>query len=424
VKPLLTQALELLLGPDVVSIRAKEDLAGLDRAGLPPIVSLSPSHELSKVLRHKGYTHFRRFVSLPSRDAVRWLLPIGNAGGTVEGTQIYVPHRWLPRAAKELFIAAIKMGWNGALLPQVVIASTEPLRLETLVSSVTGVNAPLFALSFGRRPAVRKLTVQAMHPEGGVLGYMKLPLTECAMERVCHEASVLERLWGYPALHPHIPRLLYAGAWNGSYMLFQSPLSGEIGPVNITAAHTEFLETLWNANPVARSGQSLVEEVGRKWDNRMASLGSAWDDLGQEVLRRAALGLNGETVRCGISHGDFAPWNTRVQQGALLLFDWESAQWEAPVLWDLFHFSLQAAVSLAKKNRSRFPDDRTAKSSYLLYLLSSLMQFAEEDNWAGVDHRKKILLDALQETACVQTEERNLMTHTVRSILSANTHKH
>jgi hypothetical protein len=263
---------------------------------------------------------------------------------------------------------------------------------------------------------VRKLTVQVMRPGGGIVGYVKLPLTVGAMQRVRHEASVLERLWNYPTLRLHIPRLLHAGVWNGSYLLFQSPLSGERGPTDITAAHTDFLQTLWSANPIARSGQSLVEEIGRKWDDKIGSLGSGWRDLGQEALRRAALDLDGVTVRCGISHGDFAPWNTRVKDGRLLLFDWESTQWEAPALWDLFHFRLQAAVSLMKGKESSFPAERTATSSYLLYLLYSAMQFVEEENWTAVDHRKKLLLGELRKTVHIQTEKGNVKTQTVPSI--------
>ena len=170
--------------------------------------SLSPSHRLTKILRHKGYTHLTRFATIPSHSVPRWLLPIGDVSGTLAGTQIYLPHKWMARAMKRLLMATIRMGWNGSLGSQVLIASKGPLPLETLVRAVTGECNPVFALSLGRRLAVRKLTVQVMRRNGEILGYMKLPLTEAATERVRHEAIVLERLWNFPTLRPHIPQLV------------------------------------------------------------------------------------------------------------------------------------------------------------------------------------------------------------------------
>ena len=94
----------------------------------------------------------------------------------------------------------------------------------------------------------------------------------------------------------------------------RSHLPGELDPAKLITAHTNFLQTLWNINRLERSGQSLVDEIGAKRDKVVVLLGFQWKELGQEVLRRAAQDLDGLTIRCGISHGDFAPWNTRVHQ--------------------------------------------------------------------------------------------------------------
>lgn len=395
---LLPRALNLLLGSAVGPIRTEDDLSGLDRLGSPPVFSLSPSRGLTKSVRDNGYTYVRRFVAIPSHSMARWLLPIGSTSATLSGTQIYRPYKWAPRMIKGFLIGMMKMGWEGWLGSRVLVASRGLLPLEALVSAVTGEHRPLLALSLGRQAAVRKLTVQVMRPSGDILGYMKLPLTDAATERVRNEARILERLWNFPALRPHIPRLLYAGSWNDSYVLFQSALEGERGPASFNRMHEKFLETLRSVHRVEIPGRTLIAELAAKWQKVVRHLGAVWEELGREVLRISTRHLQGKALHCAVMHGDFAPWNTRVRQNKLLMFDWESADWEAPVSWDIFHFQLQTAYFLQKKGRFLGPhrSEPSDEISFMLYVLSSVCQFLEEHNDTAISLRQRLLTDQLR----------------------------
>jgi peptidoglycan/xylan/chitin deacetylase (PgdA/CDA1 family) len=325
----------------------------------------------------------------------------------LSATRIYLPHKWGARAMKQLLGGAIRMGWQGPSGCQLLIASKSPSPLETLASNVTKECRPVFALSLGRSPAVRKLTVQVMCPDGNILGYMKLPVTSIAAERVRHEAAILERLRAFPALRPYIPRLLYAGCYAADYVLFQSALLGEVGPATFSRVHQDFLEMLWAAYGSERSGPSVVEEVGERWRKAVVLLDSTWREIGGEALRRSAQDVSQRTLRCGLSHGDFAPWNTRVADGKLLLFDWESAKWDAPTSWDVFHFGLQTAVSLNRGVATSRSSDYNGTGPYYLYLLSSVIQFLEEDNPTAVEHRRRRLLSELKETVYIRSYDRS-----------------
>ena len=416
-KALLTKGLDLFLGGAVGPIQAGDDLSYLDRLGSPPIYSFSTCQELSTALKEKGYTHINSFLALPSRRTPRWLLPLGNASGMISGMQVYLPHRRVPRAIKRLLIEMIKKGWNGALASQVFIASKAPLPIEVLVGGAIEEYQPLFALSFGRGPAVRKLTIQVMRPDGEIRGYIKLPLTSAATDRVRHEAMVLDRLWGFTELRPHIPRPLHAGIWTEGYVLFQSSLSGEVGPTKLTTVHETFLRTLWEVHRIQRPGYNLVEEIGAKWQQAAVLLDSKWKDLGREVLRRSAQELDRITVRCGISHGDFAPWNTRVNEGRLLLFDWESTHWEAPTSWDLYHFCLQTtATSLNKSAWSELQIRDHDGALYLLYLLNSVIQFLQEENRSAINNRRRLLVGQLEKHINVRVDDRAAPKHIESSV--------
>jgi hypothetical protein len=282
----------------------------------------------------------------------------------------------------------------------VLVASREALPLELLVGQVTGEHEPVFALSLGTPTHFRKLTVKVMRPNGETLGYVKLPLTEAAKERVRHEAEILNRLSNFAAIRPHIPRVLHANDWESGYILFQSCGPSHPGPVEFNNLHEELLQKLRGLHELQKPGPALVKEVAARWQKAEPLLDSRWRALGEAALVSASRELKDVMIPCGIMHGDFAPWNTRVGDGRLYAFDWESAAWEAPTLWDMFHFKVQIASLLNKNSEevsslSRFSGGR---ASFLLYLLASVCQQLEEQapsNHVGLRYRQRVLVKEL-----------------------------
>jgi len=371
--------------------------------GAPParvVVSLNPSKRIGHDLARQGYTSARSFFVLPSNTSPRWLLPLGNGRGALQGLQIYKPYAPPARLLKALLTVVLKAGWQGWARHRVLVASQGTLPLEALVREVTGECEAVFALSLGSPNRFRKLTIQVMRPDGGILGYIKLPLTEAATERVRHEAEVLRRLWNFAALHDHIPKVLHAGDWENGYILFQSRGPSYPGPNQFNNLHDDFLQKLRGLHQVQKAGEALVKEVAARWQKAEPSLDSAWPALGQAALAKAERELDGVMIPCGIMHGDFAPWNTRVENGHLYAFDWESAAWDAPLLWDLFHFHVQVASLLHKNSErvssfSRFSGER---ASFLLYLLASVCQQLEEGTppgHTGLRYRQSVLTKEL-----------------------------
>jgi hypothetical protein len=263
---------------------------------------------------------------------------------------------------------------------------------------VTGERNPAFAMLLGTPGKYRKLTIQAMRAGGEILGYIKLGLTKPASDRVRHEASVLEDLAG---LRPQVPGVLYSGEWQNSYMLFQSPLEGRNGPSNLAGMHVELLEKLAAMRRVNKPGPQIVEEVGARWNEVTWRCDWRWKQLGTATLAAARRDLDKVMVPCGLWHGDFAPWNTRVQDGQLSVFDWESCQTGIPLGWDTFHFSVQVASLLKKNWRTKFvlASSPGARGLFLLYLLASLGTSLDEraEENPSLEYRKRTLINELQE---------------------------
>lgn len=364
-------------------------------------VSLNPSRRTKRELADKGYIQARSFFTLPSFASPRWLFPMPDGRCGRQGLQVYEPSASKARVMKGL-LAIIMATRCQALVPHhLLIASRGTLPLEDLVWEVTAERRPVFALLVGTEARFRKLTVQVMRPQGEILGYIKLPLTEAAEERVRHEAETLIHLSEFPALRPHIPRVLYSGQWGRSFILFQSGGPRQRGHVELGPDGEEFLQILQGLHSVQKPGHVLWTAVTALWRKSEVNLTSRWRALGGAALSKARRELDGVTISYSISHGDFAPWNTRMGNDGLFVFDWESASWEAPSKWDMFHFKTQVAALLNKNYDLYVSTDRRSgdRASYLLYLLSSACQLLGEASalqGAGLEFRRQILAKYLE----------------------------
>ena len=348
------------------------------------VISMNATSASARQLARRGYTRQHRFAVLPSRNQPRWLLPLTTGRRAIDGFELYTPYSSLARVLKALVVRVRATGLHVWARHHVLVAARAPLAIEKLASEVTGEKRITFAFSVGTPGSVQKLTIQLMNGAGETLGYMKMPLKVPAERRLRHEAQVLQKLRSFPQLRAHIPTVLFAGDWDGQYVLFQSAVKGEPGPVRLTQQHEDFLDALYDCEPVLLPGRKVVQRVAQRWDTIAPRLGTNWQRLGRDALNAASHDLDTAQIACGIHHGDFVSWNTRVGPQNLFVFDWESAAWEAPVMWDKFHFLAQTECHLnVNHKQSAIEDVRHGnRALYLLYLLNSVAQLSDEESLA------------------------------------------
>lgn len=344
------------------------------------IVLADSSSDISRSLSAGGYRFSHRFALLPSRERTRWLVPRNEDCQIVNGLEMYPSFSIRATVYKSFASRMAAMGWPGWIGNSLWVASRNRFPIERLVEEITGETRPQFSLSLGTAVSSRKLTVQVMRQNGEILGYIKLPLTETANARIRAEAATLERLNANPGLRARVPAVLYASKWGDGHLLFQSPIMGDPGPARLTNFHDQALNAMHSAHSEVKPGTQLVREASQETNVAEQRLGPKWNALAEDALRAAAQELSATNVRCGLGHGDFTPWNTRLRGGMLCLVDWEMASWEAPILWDTFHFLVQTKSLLQQGDGPEGLADFNSqkRALYMLYLLSSATHLAEE----------------------------------------------
>lgn len=353
--------------------------------------------QLNKEIVLRSKLHF---AVLPSKRAPRWLIPLGRRCWSLSALQIYSPYAPVARILKKLLISVVQAGGANWLGDKVSFVTAATFPLAALVTEITGETRPVFGLSLGAPGPYRKLTIQVMRLDSQVLGYIKLPLTEAATARIRAEAAMLSALQRFEALRPHVPKVLHEGRWEEGWLLFEScgpvtPAPAKFGPI-----YEDFLHKLWDAQPSEKPGLAVIEAVAQRWETTKDRQDSILRSLGNGGLARARRELVGKTIRCGIMHGDFAPWNGRVNNGQLYVFDWESATSQSPVLWDIYHFHTQVSALLNKNYHKRLTLDRRKgeRALFVLYLLRSISECLEDSgatDQRGLAFRRKLLAEEL-----------------------------
>jgi hypothetical protein len=264
------------------------------------------------------------------------------------------------------------------------ISTAQPAAIEQLVKEITGEPSPVFAMSLGTPGAYRKLTLQAMTPKGSVLGYLKLPITAGATARVRTEASALQLLSTSRDLAGLVPKLLFSGELGGHFVLFQTAGPGKAGSATYNSVHSAFLARLGTLRSCGRHAGDVLAQVASEWTDSELSKFPDWKILGESALECAYIHLTDE-ISCGLTHGDFAPWNTRRFDNHLYVFDWESMSDRNPIIWDQFHFKAQVYSLLKNAGSPRqvfalgpgLPDAQTL-GLLLLYLLRSSASLTQD----------------------------------------------
>ncbi|BCL60056.1 hypothetical protein DGMP_07490 [Desulfomarina profundi] len=165
---------------------------------------------------------------------------------------------------------------------------------------------------------------------GEAVRVIKTAMAGGARASIQREAVVLKEL-AESAPHLNTPVLLELAA-DGTWAS-QSVILGRLSGRKLTHAHINWLLHLPKTEKTTtldEQGQNIRELIVDNpfMDKRM-----------KQLMNRAVEKIIGPTVTLVLVHGDFAPWNLKIQPGKVIAaIDWEEGNFSGLPLWDLCHF--------------------------------------------------------------------------------------
>lgn len=340
----------------------------------------------------------REFAVLPTRQTPRWLVPLSSRRCTLralEEIRVFAPGAKMIRSGLKLIAA------TGALRT-LAFTTSVPIGeglLDKIAERMEEPNAS-FVVTIGSPSRFRKLTVAVLDRENRPIAFVKVPMSKEAASRISLEGDFLENLAQTP-LASVVPSVLFRSEWNKQPVLCLSPGPRQASAMRFGSEHRALLQLFWSVQATDREGEALVNEVASRVAAASESFTPETASLIAEALERAQAELQSAIVGCGLSHGDFAPWNLRNTKHGLFAFDWESAAWGVPNIWDIAHYDTQLVTLLGRK--SRFGEITRSvpfsRGLYLLYLAQAVVNTIYElgESSRQVSDRLRLLKDSLQE---------------------------
>jgi hypothetical protein len=307
-------------------------------AACDAIVAINSRNFPCAQLQTAGYTYLRHFAVLPSLKNARWFVPLDSPAVSSAAMSLYTPSRLsakLKRGAVRLAMHARLPIWYH---DHVWIAQREAPPIEAALNPLFPGQDVRWALSSGAPEGARnrKASALMLAPDGEMLAFVKLARSAIARQILGRETDVLNHLSRFTEIAESVPRVLFTGEMDDVRVLAQTPLQGSPAPIGLTRAHLSFLQSMQTSLTVRAADTATASEMG----GRLESLGRSgqpllaiWDDV-LPVLREFDVPIT-------IVHGDFAPWNLRLDKGRLGAFDWEYGEPHGLPLMDEIHYRLQ-----------------------------------------------------------------------------------
>ena len=346
-----------------------------------------------------GKSPGRSYTAYPSLSGARWLLPADSPALRRAGIGgLYQPNSLRGRALRALIGAGALPG-EGLTLEEDGLA-----RLEILLAKVVGDGPVRLAFYLGVPAPHRKVTAQVLDTAGHTLAYVKIatsPLARAAVER---ERLALLRLSESADLKGAVPAVMDALEWHRGTILPITMGPPRPGPSGLSPVHLRFCTQLFRSFTFRETfaNSPMWGRMSEMWQHLNEGSPEAMPDVLGPALERLHDRLGPVSMPLSLAHGDFAPWNTRLGQDSLFVFDWERASEGMSPLYDAFNFqALQAALQGRRRGvRDRrfllsllenlWPEgQRHLSLLYLAYLSHVTLLYSEAQSLApGVGERK------------------------------------
>lgn len=306
--------------------------------------------------RHNPTTQRRPYAVLHRNGHPRMLIPLHSrraAAATLTHYPSDLPAR--QRLQRLAVAAGLRLGIAQAVLrpkrdahvslPDLSSSSADAPDLHSYLAAALGVEDVVIAFTLGPPRPNQKPIAHVFDITGRLMAVAKIGVNALTSQLVRHEASFLKNAPRGRLAHLRVPNVLHEGLWREWEVALLEPLPVPRGlRVNCAEPTAAEIREVASLGPCTYASlgagpylSSVRSRIARATDPAEADLiARALDDV-QEAAGDLVLPH-------GVWHGDWTPWNMARRDGGLLVWDWERADADTPVGFDVLHYHFQVAL--------------------------------------------------------------------------------
>jgi len=214
--------------------------------------------------------------------------------------------------------------------------------IQELLSKIIGERNLIPIFYFPPQIERMKTGIFLLRRDGEAVVFIKMGWGEARRE-IQNEIDAIRFLNSINIKSFDVPQLLSEGWYADVRYAVYSPIFGNIGA---GYRWNKIYQNLWEELTSKTKHEFLLEEIINKLYSDLPNV-SLWEPILEKLISL----IEGK-ITCSSVHGDFAPWNIRVQNGKIILLDWEEFVTSAPYLTDPVHFAISVTWLGQKKGTS------------------------------------------------------------------------
>jgi hypothetical protein len=307
---------------------------------------LPSRREVLQLIDRLKLTIIQESCLAPHLDDVRWVFPCSRVVAS-SMMELYQPSLLAGKGRKVLYRALSLVNMTNLWAPYRILTAaragshTLKTTLPLLIAHILNRQDIQLGFFTGTPSYYHKVTAQVISNSGEVIAYGKIASTDQAASMLAQEAQNLTFVDSCGIESFVMPRLLWIGKLYGYSILLQSaPQRSDPGPVHLTEKHISALAELHRKTekPLLLENGEFFKELKRRIDWLETRVNDSLNSIFKAALARVLSHIGHTDITHGVCHRDFTPWNTKVVDDTLYVFDWEWSLLEAPPFIDLFHF--------------------------------------------------------------------------------------
>lgn len=203
-----------------------------------------------------------------------------------------------------------------------------------------------FSIFYGTPGLDRKIIIE-MGNKKDIVAFCKVATTRSSLSLIANENKTLINLSSHDYKLLRVPKVIDTSKISITISNIKPSIYYECK--NLTKLHILAVDELYGKNEMSLKPLLTISSVVTFL--RLSNDSVILDEKNRGVFSKLrneldiSLELLGRVdVLCGLSHGDFTPWNMFMSEECLNVYDWEMSSEKAPLLYDIFHFFLQTEI--------------------------------------------------------------------------------